>query len=170
MVENSASGRLVVVGKVLAPRGLAGEVRIEVISDSPGRFAAGGILFLNGRPHKILRSTDLPRGKVALKLDYIDSHLQAEGLRGCLLTVPEEMVPPLSEGEFYHYQIIDMEVYDQQGECLGKITQIFPTGSNDVYVVSHEGRDLLVPALVDVIMEVDVEKGTMTVDLPEGLI
>ena len=169
MNGNSASGRLVVVGKVLAPQGLTGEVRIEVISDSHGRFAAGGVLFLNGRPHRILRSSGLSRGRMTLRLEHIDSRSQADNLRGSMLMVPEEMVPPLGEGEFYHYQIIDMQVYGQNGEYLGKITRILSTGSNDVYVVSLEGKELLIPALDDVINKVDVERGTMTVDLPEGL-
>ena len=104
-----------------------------------------------------------------LKLEGINSRSEAESLRDSFLMVPEDMVPPLPEGEYYHFQIIDMQVYTQEREYLGQITQILSTGSNDVYVVSHDGQELLIPALDEVIKEVDVERGMMTVELPEGL-
>ena len=169
MDKDIASRRLVIVGRVLAARGLRGEVRVEVITDSPSRFSTGGILYLKGRPQRIQRSSSLPKGTVVLKLEGINSRSEAESLRDSFLMVPEDMVPPLPEGEYYHFQIIDMQVYTQEREYLGQITQILSTGSNDVYVVSHDGQELLIPALDEVIKEVDVERGMMTVELPEGL-
>ena len=169
MGKETASSRLVVVGRILAPRGLQGEVQVEAISDSPGRFSSGGILYLNTHPHKIQWSSSLLSGRVVLKLEDTNTRTDAESMRGHLLMVPEDMVPSLADGDYYHYQIIDLRVYSQQSEYLGQITQILSTGSNDVYVVSLDGRELLIPALYEVIKEVDVEMGTMTVDLPEGL-
>ena len=172
MDEDTSSKTLparVVVGKVLAPRGLHGEVRVQVISDSPERFSSGGILYANGRAYTIQRSSELPRGTIALKLAGINTRNHAEGLRDSYLMVPEEMVPTLPEGKYYHYQIIDIRVYTEEKEYLGQITDILSTGSNDVYIVSDEGQTILVPALEDVIKEVDVEQGRMTVDLPEGI-
>ena len=157
------------MGRVLAPHGLKGEVRIEVITDSPDRFSSGGIVYVTGEPHRIQRSFRLPKGTLALKLEGIDDRGQAEALRESLLTVPEEMVPPPPEGQYYHFQIIDMRVHTREREYLGQVTQIISTGSNDVYVVSCEGKEILIPALDDVIKEMDVERGVMTVDLPEGL-
>ena len=157
------------MGRVLAAQGLKGEVRIEVITDSPDRFSSGGIVYVKGEPHRIRRSSRLPKGTLALKLEGIDNRGQAEALRESLLTVPEEMVPPPPEGQYYHFQIIDMRVHTQEREYLGQVIQIISTGSNDVYVVSREGKEILIPALDDVIKEMDVERGVMTVDLPEGL-
>ena len=144
-------------------------MQVEAISDSPGRFSSGGILYLNTHPHKIQWSSSLLSGRVVLKLEDINTRTDAENMRGHLLMVPEDMVPSLADGDYYHYQIIDLRVYSQQSEYLGQITQILSTGSNDVYVVSLDGRELLIPALYEVIKEVDVEMGTMTVDLPEEL-
>ncbi len=172
MYEDAASTGPVIVGRVLAPRGPAGEVKVEVISDSPARFSKGSVLYLKGQTHRIQRSYRLPRGTMALKLEGINSRNEAEGLRDCFLTVSEDMTPPLPEGEYYHFQIIDMSVYTRKLEYLGQITQILPTGSNDVYVVSvasDEDEELLIPAVDEVIVEVDVAQGTMTVDLPDGL-
>ena len=169
MDKENASKRLVVVGRVLSPHGMMGEFQVEVASDSPGRFSSGGILYINGQAHKIQSSSRLPRGRLALKLEEINSRNEAESLRDGTLTVPEDMVPPLPEGDYYHFQLMDMRVYTLEREFLGQITQILSTGNNDVYVVALGGKELLIPALDDVIRELDVENGTMTVDLPEGL-
>ena len=163
------SGRLVVVGRVLGPRGLAGEISVEVISDSPDRFSSGGVLFLEGRSHRIERSSLQGRGTVALKLEGIDSRSDADNLRGRSLEVLEAMVPPPPEGTCYHYQILDIQVYTREREYLGRVTEIFSTGVNEVYVVSGDGKEVLVPALDDVILDVNVDAGEMTVDLPDGL-
>jgi len=164
------SGRQVIVGRVLGSRGLAGEISVEVISDSPDRFSSGGVLFLEGRSYRIERSSRLSRGNMALKLEGINTRSHADNLRGQSLTVPEEMVPAPPEGVYYHYQILDLQVYTREREYLGRVTEIFSTGVNEVYVVSGDGREVLLPALEDVILDVDVGAGEMTVDLPEGLI
>ena len=161
--------RMIAVGRVLSPRGVRGELNIEALSDSPGRFSAGGVVFLNGERRIIKRSSELSKGRLSLTLEGVDSRPQAQSLRGALLMVPEEMVLPLPEGEYYHFQLADMAVYTSQEEYLGRITQVLSTGANDVYIVSHEGRELLIPALEDVVLEVDVEGGRMRVELPKGL-
>lgn len=104
-----------------------------------------------------------------LKLRGIDTREDAEGLAGVELEVPTEDVPPLPDGSYYHFQILDMEVWTSAGELLGIVVDILITGSNDVYVVRGGDREILVPALEDVVLEVDVEGGRLTVDLPEGL-
>ena len=167
--EEMVAKKLIIVGRVLAPRGLAGEIRVEAHSDAPGRFSPGGVLHVRDHPHKIEHSTSLPKGVLALKLEGVENHKEAESLRGALLLVPEDMISPLPEGEYYHFQIIDLKVYSQEKEYLGLVTEILSTGSNDVYVVSEGGKELLIPAVDEVIKEVDVARGTMTVDLPEGL-
>ena len=169
MDRGAAPGEPVIVGRVVDPRGMKGEVQIEVISDSPGRFSPGGVLFLQGRPHTIQRSSPQANGRLYLKLEGIESRTEAEGLRHTFLTVSEDMVGPLPEGEYYHFQIIDTRVFTSEGEYLGRVTEIISTGSNDVYVAAHDGTELLVPALEEVILKVDLQQGTMTVELPPGL-
>ncbi len=161
--------RMIPVGRVLSPRGVGGEVQVEVLSDSPGRFAPGGAVFLRGRRLVIGRCSSLSRGRLALALEGVSDRRQAEGLRGALLTVPEGMVPPLPEGRYYHFQLVDMDVFTADAERLGRITQVLATGANDVYVVVGEAGELLVPALEDVVVEVDVSARRMVVELPPGL-
>ena len=159
----------VVVGKVIAARGLGGQLKIEPLSDFPGRFSPGGYLFLAGKPHLLRRSTKLPDGSLAIKLEGIDSREAAQRALGLDLTVPRDMVPAPPDGAYYHFQLIDMEVHTVSGEHLGAVTEILDAGANDVYVVSKDGREVLVPALEGVVLDVDVKSARMTVDLPDGL-
>ena len=94
----------------------------------------------------------------------------AETLRGSWLTIPESDLEPLPDGAFYHFQLVDMDVYTDDGEHLGQIVEIIETPGNDVYIVRKTNeRDLLLPAIKDVILDVDVESSRMTVHLLPGL-
>jgi 16S rRNA processing protein RimM len=104
-----------------------------------------------------------------IKFHGIDTPEDAENLRGISLEVALDEVPSLSADSYYHFQILDMEIWTQDGELLGVVEDIISTGSNDVYVVRQGKLETLVPALDDVIVDVDVEKGRITVNLPDGL-
>ncbi len=106
-----------------------------------------------------------------LKLDIVSDRNQAEQLRGREITITPEQVSPPPQGSYYHFQVLGLDVHSEDGENLGKVHEIIETGANDVYVVQLEGRrDMLIPALEDVILGVDLEEGSMTVHLPEGLV
>jgi 16S rRNA processing protein RimM len=81
-----------------------------------------------------------------------------------------DRLPAPEEDEYYHYQLIGLRVVDVGGTDLGAISAILETGSNDVYVVVREGREILVPGIHEVVRGVDLEAGCMYVDLPEGLV
>ena len=118
---------------------------------------------------RVRRSREL-KGGLLLKLDSVDDRTSAERLRGKSLSVPANEVPPLPEGTYYHYQLIDLDVYTREGERLGAVREILATGANDVYVVGRpEAKDLLIPALKGVVVCVDLAAGRMIVRLPEGL-
>ncbi len=110
------------------------------------------------------------RGGVLLKLATIDDRAAAQRLRGGLLTVPTRDVEPLPEGSYYHFQIIDAEVWSEGGEHLGRVAEILTTPGNDVYVVRKAGRqDLLLPALSEVVLDVDLDARRVSVRVPEGI-
>ncbi len=160
----------VIVGRIRSAWGLRGDVSVEVLSDAPMRFAPGSILRLKGKATRVERSRKGKRGLV-VKLDAASDRTQAEALRGSELTVLPGEVEPLPEGIFYHFQILDMRVVTEDAEQLGAVSEIIVTGGNDVYVVHEEGRrDILIPALPDVVLGVDLDAGVMTVSLPDGLV
>ena len=137
------------------------------LSDNPGRFARGAPLLL-GRSTVRVVSSRKDKSHLLVRLDAVGDRTTAESLRGSHLAVPLDEVEPPPTGSYYHYQIMDMDVSAEDGSPLGKVVQILPTGSNDVYVVRDgEGKETLVPALADVLLEVDPERGRMVVRLPQ---
>ena len=159
----------VIVGRIKGSWGLQGDLKIEPLTDSPHRFSPGSLLFLGCQQTRVLASRR-HKGGLVVRLDLVKDRTHAETLRDLLLTVPRDYVKSLPEGSYYHFQLLDLSVFDQEGEYLGRIKEILSTGSNDVYVVGVEGRrDLLVPALKDVVREVDLGDERMVVLLPEGL-
>ena len=153
----------------MAPWGVDGYVKLEALTDSPDRLSPGAA-FLTDRGSMAIET--LRRGGRGLIARFcgIEDRNAAESLRGLLLYVPRHQVPPLPEGQYYHFQILDVDVWTPDGRFLGKVKEILTTGSNDVYVVRDGSKEALIPAIRDVIVDVDVEAGRMTVDPPEGLL
>lgn len=142
---------------------------MELQTDDPELFRAGSRMFLDGRPVTIERTLSLKKRFVA-KLDSSSDRDRAKSLVGQSLTIPEDQLQPLPEDQFYHFELVDMSVYRDDGAHLGTLTEIISTPGNDVYVVEKQGfRDLLLPALRNVVLDVDVPRGRMTVHLLEGL-
>lgn len=160
-----------VVGRVLAPWGVHGQIRAEILTAFPERFARLQEIDVGDehRPYRV-QSARLHKGNVVLKLEGIDNPEQAAELRGEYLYVPLAQAMPLGEDQYYHFQILGLEVYTTAGRRLGPITEILETGSNDVYVVQSDGREILIPALGDVVQQIDLEHQRMVVALPPGLV
>ena len=159
----------VIVGQIVGVHGLSGSVRVRVSSDVPHRFDVGQSLDICGKSYSITSSTRTHNDQVILNFDGVDSSDSARALVGESVTVPETSVPPLPEGEYFHFQLIGMKVLTEDGEYLGLLREILETGSNDVYVVSGDSGELLIPALANVILNVQVTEGVMVVRLMEGL-
>lgn len=158
------------VGLVERPRGLKGEIKVLPLTDFPQRFDPGAQVFIDGAPRKVERS-NWQKGRVYLYINGIADRESAESLRGELIEVPEAERPRTSEPFWYLDEIEGLRVLDGEGTALGTIREVLQTGANDVYIVDRgEQRDLLVPALRDVVLAVDLNAGTMTVDLPDGLL
>ena len=159
----------IAVGEVLGSHGLWGGIRAKVLSDVLHRFDAGQDIFIRGIPYRIAKSSRGRSNQVILQLHGLGTIDAARALMGQLITVPPEAVPELPDGEYYHFELLGLKVFTQDGEDLGSIEDILVTGSNDVYVVTGPTGEILVPALLDVIVNVDLDQGVMVVRLPEGL-
>lgn len=159
----------IVVGRIVSVHGLSGAVKAESLSDVPHRFDVGQPLHVRGAPYVISSSIRASHRRVILKFRGLDTLAGARGLVGEWMTVPRESAPDLPEGGYFHFQLLGLQVFTKQGERLGRVCEVLETGSNDVYVVSDGGGELLLPALADVIREIDLAQGVMVVDLPDGL-
>ena len=159
-----------VIGRVAAPRGVRGELRVDIETDSPERFYGLRQIFLGEQlvPFEVRRAR-LHEDQAFLQLKGIDDRNAADQWRGAMIYVPLADAIPLEENEYFYYQIEGLQVVTVEGEVLGKVTEIIVTGANDVYVVRGEQGEILLPAIEQVIVEVNLEEGIMRVNLLEGL-
>lgn len=168
--ERSASRvpRYLVVGKVVAPWGTRGELKVKILTDFPDRFRDLNRVYLGDEP-RMLEGYKRHGRWVILKLEGCADRNSAEKVRGELVQVPLEEAVPLSEDEYYVYQIVGLEVWTREGKRLGEISEVLFTGANEVYVVKGERGEILVPAIEDVVKEVDLEGGRLIVEPLEGI-
>ena len=152
------------------PRGLRGELKALPLTDFPERFRPGARVWIAAQERTIAAS-HWYRERVYLLVDGIDSRDAAEALRGQLIEIPDNLRPPADQGLYYVDDIEGLLVNDVDGNQLGRIREVLRTGANDVWIVQRTGQpDLLIPALRDVVKTVDLEGGTVLVDLPDGLL
>ena len=123
------------VGRVIRPHGSDGTLRVQSLSDNPARFQVGSNLTVAGQTHAVADFRELPGGYALLRLEGLESVDGVRPLAGQWLIAPEEPVPDLPPGEYYHYQLVGLTVVTDQGEDLGTLQEVLVTGSNDVYVV-----------------------------------
>jgi 16S rRNA processing protein RimM len=165
------------VGKIVNTHGIKGEVRVISQTDFPDeRYASGSVLYV-GRDHAAekesvtVESWRQHKNFDLLKFDGIDSINDAERLKGLSLFVSEEQLGELGEHEYYYYEIIDCDVFDEDGTHLGKIKEILSPGANDVWVVKRKGKkDVLLPYIEDVVKHVDTARKRVVVHLIPGLV
>jgi 16S rRNA processing protein RimM len=155
---------------VLRPHGVRGEMVCELITDFPERFKPGITVFIGdpSSPTSVL-SARCDARTVTLALEHVRSRAEVDRHRGSWILVKESDAHPLPEGRYYWHQLIGLNVQSDAGDALGVLTDILETGSNDVYVVKQGDRERLLPAIPDVILNVDLTGGTMTVHLLPGL-
>ena len=158
-----------IVGRILAPWGIRGEVKVEVLTDFPERFAPQKVVYLNARPLEI-ESCRPHKQHLVVKLATIDSVEDTEKLRGQDLTIPSSELSRLPEGQYYTFQLIGLKVLTTDGEHLGQIADIMTTASNDVYIVKGKRGEILIPAIEDVVKSIDLDKGEIVIEAIEGLL
>ena len=165
---------LILIGKVIKPHGVKGELRIEYFNpEEPSFFSNYREILLRDergvlRPFRLLKVRPHKRF-LLVKLEGLRSREEASRWKGGEVLVRRDELPPLGEDEYYWQDILGMEVFSKEGKYLGEVKEILRTGSNDVYVVRKDRKEMLLPALKEVILEVDCKEGRMVVNLIEGL-
>jgi len=183
---------LITIGKVLKEWALKGEILVLPLTFDPNRFfnlqkaafhfetpnesSKGSSRVKTSPGHanrgpewKRLKSVKFHNDLILLGLENCDTPEEARKYRGALIKISPTESPELPEGLYYHYQITGLSVYTVDGDFLGEVVEIMETTSNDIYVVRGNSREYLVPAIKDVVKDIDLKSGKMTVKLMEPL-
>ena len=159
------------VGFLRRPHGLEGEIIMDLHTDFPERMKPGRKLFV-GDEHKpmTLEGVRVHAKGLLVKFKDIETTEAAGIFRNQWVFIKAQDASPLPEGKIYKYQLIGFKVVDEHGNPLGELVEVLETGANDVYVVrDEEGKELLLPAIPSVILDLDVGRGLLKVHLLEGL-
>ncbi|HXF61302.1 MAG TPA: ribosome maturation factor RimM [Caldilineaceae bacterium] len=162
------------VGLIAGAHGLRGEVKVELHTDFPERFAPGSTLWLGTELEQVEVATSRPhQGQVLVRFEQVTNRSEAEALRGEWLFIHESEAETLEEGTYFVHDIIGASVQTVEGRPLGVVREVLFTGANEVYVIEsldQPPRELLLPAIADVIQQVDLEANLITVALLPGLL
>ena len=162
------------IGQIINTHGHRGEMKIYPLTDDVNRFYGLEHVFINWDEEYLEYRVDKARihkNTVILSLREVNSMNEAEKLKGRYLELPLAELKVLPPGHYYIFELVGLAVYER-GIFLGKVTDVLKTGSNDVYVVRAAGckKQILVPAIKEVVKRIDLNSGTMEVILPPGLL
>ena len=162
------------IGQIVNTFGIKGFVKVNPWVNDVTRFDELKKVYIKIRKEeKVLEIEEVKyhKNQVLLKFKGVETVEQAEMLRNAILEIDRKDAIPLEEGEYFIADLLESEVYTDEGEKLGILEDIFNTGSNDIYVVKNElGKSILLPRIKDVFKEIDVENKKIIVHLIEGLI
>ena len=161
------------LGQIVNVKGLKGEVKVNSFTDDNTKFERIPKVFLKQKgtlKEYEIEKVGYSKNQVIIKFKSVNSVEEAETLRNSYIVVDREIFGELPEGTYYIADLIGLDVYTESNEYLGKVDDIFSTGSNDVYVVKDElGKQKLLPGIDEVIKQIDLESGKIIVNLIEGL-
>ncbi|MBN1875432.1 MAG: 16S rRNA processing protein RimM [Anaerolineae bacterium] len=190
MLNSRPEPRYLAIGRILRPHGIDGELRMEILTDYPERVARLRFVYVGNADYMDadvrpdvgirpdvrirryhLRSARLHKDALLIKLEGCEDRNTAETFRGAVVAVSVDDAIPLDEGEYYHFQMVGTRVETETGEVLGEVVDVLSTPNvNDVYVVHGPRGELLLPAIKDVILDLDLDARRMVVHLIPGLV
>jgi len=167
-----------VLGEILRPHGIRGELKMRVFTDYPERLIKDvKTIYLGSDPKNPdadayrITAARFHKEYLLLRLKEIPTRNDAELLRGKLVMIDIDNAVPLADGEYYMHELIGLQVQTSAGDILGIIKDVLETGANDVYIVkSRQYGDLLLPAHDETIANIDFDAEMVTMDLPDGII
>ena len=164
----------VLVGHVVKPHGLRGDVIVEALSDVEGRFDVGRQVLLEGPggrlDPRVISVLGGHKGRLLVRFEKIGDRDEALAIRGHQIRVRLEDVPPAPDGEFYYFELIDCLCRDAEAGDLGKVEAVVEDGGGLLLEVMREGNKVLVPFVKSYVKEVDIESGVIDLELPPGLL
>ena len=161
------------IGIILKPQGIKGEVKVKSISPDPNRFnSLNEVNIIDNKSQTyLIRTVRISNGFVYLKFDGINSRNDAELLRGKEIFIPESQLIDLESNEYFVHDLIGCNVLDEKRQLIGEIIDIMQQSSNDIYVIRDQNnQEQLIPAIKDVIRSVDISKKEIVIHVMEGLL
>lgn len=161
------------IGQIVNIHGFKGEVKVYPLTNDMSRFKKLTEVYVEENNQLVkyeIEDLKFLSTTIAMKLKGIDTEEAANKLRNFYIKVDRKSAVKLPKDSYFICDLIDLEVYDEKGMLLGTIRDVIQTGSNDVYVVHNSGKDILVPALKQVVKEIDMKNKKIVVELPEGLV
>ena len=162
------------IGQIVNTFGIKGMVKVKPFTDDIKRFDSLKKVYIEKNSNKKeyeIEEVKYHKNMVLIKFKGIENIEQAERLRNSYLTISRDSAEELEEGRYYVVDLLGMEVYTDEQILLGTLEDIFNTGSNDIYVVKNEeGKQILLPAIQDVIKKIDIENKKVIVHLLPGLV
>lgn len=159
---------LVDIGNIVRPWGVHGDLLVKTFADPSGHLELKQV-FINGAEWTIERSGK-HAGMLMLKLRGIDTPEDGARLRGSLLQLPESQFAPPPQDTYYHFQLLGLRVQTISGENVGVLEEILENPANDIYVVRGPKGEVLIPAIGDIVKEVDLKNGLVTIEAIPGLL
>ena len=161
------------VGQIVNTFGVKGLLKVKPFTDEIERFEELKKVYIckkNEMKEVEIEEVKYHKQMVLLKIKGIDDMTEAEKYKGLFLKIHRKDAKKLPKDTYFIADILGLPVYTEEGELLGKVDDIFPTGSNDVYVVKDEmGKQILLPSIPEVLKEIDLENEKIIVHLIEGL-
>lgn len=171
---DSRSESLLEIGKIIGTHGLRGDLKVRMHSGDPEALLVTDQVTLHLPSGEKLTAKpvrqSLHKGQVLLRLQDFESINLVEHMIGGQVLLPEDQLPELEDDEFYWSQLVGLQVVDKDRGAIGKLQDMFSTAAHDTYVVKGEYGEVLIPAVAQIVLEIDLEKQVMNVDLPDGLI
>jgi len=173
-LKKGSPENLLLAGEIVRPHGLDGRLKIRSYAQSEKSFLQSGVIFLkprSGGTRAFTVSSVKPhKNNVLLTLKGLDSLEEAEEYRGAAVFIRRDSLVQEETDEYFWFDLIGLEVYLDTGKYIGTIHHILPTGSNDVYVVREGETEVLVPAIHEVVKEIDLDARKMIITEMEGLL
>lgn len=162
------------IGQVVKTQGIKGEIRVHSSWREKNLISPGMLLYFKNK-EGLLRSLTIDYWRhqgslIILKLQEVKGIAEAQKLVGSQVYISEEDLPPLPPGEFYWFQLFGLKVFTERGTYLGILKGIMPTGSNDVFVVRHNQEEYLIPAIDEVVRQVNLKEKIMVIRPLAGLL
>ena len=162
------------IGQIVNTFGIKGFVKVNPFTDNINRFDDLKKVYIKNKSQKYeleIEEVKYHKNMVLIKFKGIDKVEDAESLRNSYILVNRKDEKDLDEGTYYIVDLLGLDVYTDEGELLGKLEDIYNTGSNDIYVVKNElGKQILLPAIKDVIKEINIENRKIIVHIINGLL